>query len=152
MSSNFKLSNKTKKELEQKAIQKAKELSVEARELLTEEYLYVVTNFYSEYSPKYYLRHFNNHYDLNGLLKSGMGKTFSKYHKQRGLRFSGGICISTEKMYKDYQNPQIDVLNSFLNGYHGHPSLGIYSSINTYEHMQKYKNFLLIEFEKRLTI
>ena len=39
-------------------------------------------------------------------------------------------------MYNDYQEPQIDVLNSFLNGYHGHRSLGIWSSIHTY---QQYK-------------
>lgn len=152
MSSNFKLSDKTKRKLEKQAVERAKELAIEARELLTEEYLYVVKNFYSEYSPKYYLRHFNNHYDLNGLLSSGMGKTFGKYYKNsHGTHFHGGICISTENMYKDYQD-QESALNSFLNGYHGHPALGIYSSINTYEHMLKYRDFLIADFQDKATI
>lgn len=151
--SKFKLSDKTKKELQDKARQKAKELAIEAREKLSEEYLNVVSKFYSEYEPTYYLRHFNNKYDSNSLLSSGMGRTFEKYYKNsHNSVFSGGISISTDNMYDDYQNNQVDVLNSFLNGYHGHPSLGIWSSIHTYNHMLKYKDLLIADFSERLKL
>lgn len=151
--SNFQLSNQTKKELKEKAKQKAKELAIEAREKLSQEYLDVISNFYSEYEPKYYLRHFNNKYDQSSLLRSGMGRTFEKYYKNsHETIFSGGISISTDNMYDDYQDPQIDVLNSFLNGYHGHPSLGIWSSIDTYKHMLRYKDLLIADFSERLKV
>lgn len=149
----FQLSKTTKEELKEKARKKAQELAKEAREKLSEEYLYVVSNFYSEYEPKYYFRHFNNKYDENSLLKSGMGKTFEKYYKNSHNNvFSGGISISTDNMYSDYQGSQIDVLNSFLNGYHGHPSLGIWSSIHTYKHMFKYRELLIADFSNRLKL
>jgi hypothetical protein len=149
----FQLSNQTKKELKEKAKQKAKELAIEAREKLSKEYLEVVSNFYSEYEPTYYLRHFNNKYDERSLLKSGMGRTFEKYYKNsHDMVFSGGISISIDNMYDDYKDPQIDVLNSFLNGYHGRSSLGIWSSIDTYKHMLRYKDLLIADFSERLKI
>lgn len=149
----FQLSNATKKELKAKAERKAKELAVEAREKLSEEYLNVIANFYSEYEPVYYWRHFNNRYDKRSLLASGLGRTFEKYYKNsHNTVFSGGICISTDNMYKDYQGSQIDVLNSFLNGYHGHYSLGIWSSIHTYKHMLRYKDLLIADFSDRLKL
>ena len=152
-SGKFQLSNQTKKELKEKARKKAQELAIEAREKLSDEYLNVVSNFYSEYEPIYYLRHFNNKYDNRSLLRSGMGRTFEKYYKDsHNAVFSGGISISTDNMYDDYQNPQMDVLNSFLNGYHGHPSLGIWSSIDTYKHMLRYKDLLIADFSDRLKV
>ena len=149
----FQLSEKTKQELKDKARQKAKELAIEAREKLSEEYLYVISNFYSEYEPKYYLRHFNDKYDEHSLLRSGLGRTFEKYYKNsHDTVFSGGISISTDDMYDDYTTSPINVLNYFLNGYHGHPSQGIWSSIHTYKHMLRYKDLLIAEFSERLKI
>jgi len=149
----FKLSKKTKEELKKKAEQKAKELAIEARERMTEEYLRVIENFYSEYEPKYYDRHFNNRYDDYNLKQSGLGRTFEKYYKNsHNTSFSGGICISTENMYDDYSASQIDVLNSFLNGYHGPAYLGIESSIQTYRHMVRWKDWLIAEFSDRLKV
>lgn len=151
-SANFQLSESTKKLLKKKAQEKAHELATEARNRLSDEYLYVISNFYAEYTPIHYIRHFNNKYDQKSLLNSGLGKTFEKYYKNsHGTVYSGGISISTENMYKDYES-QIDVLNSFLNGYHGHPSFGIWSSINTYQHMLRYKDLLIMEFSERLKL
>jgi hypothetical protein len=150
---NFQLSKTTKEKLKQRAIAKAKELAIEARERLSQEYLNVIENFYKEYEPKYYLRHFNNKYDEHSLLKSGLGKTFEKYYKNsHNTSFSGGITISTDNMYSDYSSPQIDVLYSFLSGYHGPAYMGIESSIETYKHMLRYRDWLIAEFTERLTI
>lgn len=149
----FRLSNETKKKLKQRAVNKAKELAIEAREALTKEYMDVIANFYSEYKPKYYYRHFNNNYDEHSLLKSGLGRTFEKYYKNsHNTSFSGGISISTDNMYSDYSGNQIDVLNSFLNGYHGPSHMGIESSIETYRHMLRYKDLLIAEFSERLKL
>lgn len=149
----FQLSNETKKKLRQKAIDKAKELAIEARERLTTEYLNVISDFYSEYEPKYYWRHFNNKYDNNSLKRSGLGRTFEKYYKDsHGLVFSGGISISIDNMHTDYEGDQIDVLNSFLNGYHGPAYMGIESSIQPYNHMLRYKDWLIAEFSERLKV
>lgn len=149
----FRLSNATKQELKKKAEQKAKELAIEARERMTEEYLYVISNFYSEYKPLYYDRHFNDNYDDYSLKQSGLGHTFEKYYKNsHNTSFSGGICISTENMYSDYSTSQSNVLNSFLNGYHGPSFLNIDSSIETYRHMIRFKELLIADFSNRLKI
>ncbi len=151
--SKFQLSRATREKLREKAREKAKELAIEARERMTQEYLDVITNFYSEYDPKCYYRHFNNKYDLHSLLKSGLGRTFEKHYKNsHNSKYSGGITISTENMYSDYSTSQINVLNSFLNGYHGPAFMGIESSIETYNHMLRYKDWLIAEFTERLTI
>jgi hypothetical protein len=149
----FQLSEKTKQELREKAKQKAKELAIEAREKITKEYLDVISKFYSEYEPKYYIRHFNNRYDEHSLLSSGLGRTFEKYYKNsHGTIFSGGISISSENMYSDYNDSPAEVLSHFLDGYHGYKFQGIKSSIDTYEHMLDYRDNLKKEFAKRLTL
>lgn len=150
---NFQLSDETKRKLKQRAVNKAKELAIEARERMSEEYLYVISDFYSEYEPKYYYRHFNNKYDNDSLLRSGLGKTFEKYYKNsHNTSFSGGISISTENMYSDYSASQTDVLNSFLEGYHGPAFMGIESSLQPYRHMLRYKDWLVAEFADRLKL
>ena len=132
------------------AREKAKKIAIEAREELTKEYLYTISQFYSEYEPVYYNRHFNNKYDEKSLMGSGMGKTFYKYYKNsHNNLYTGGIIITDETMYHDYSTSSVNVLNYFMNGYHGHPSLGIYSHINTYEHMLKYKNLLINELQRK---
>lgn len=148
---NFQLSNATKEKLREQAREKAKELAIEARERMAQEYLNVIEIFYSEYDPKYYIRHFNNRYDERSLINSGLGRTFEKYYKNsHSNKFSGGISISTDNMYPDYSTSQINVLNSFLNGYHGVASLGIESSVQPYRHMLRYKDWLVAEFSNRL--
>lgn len=149
----FKLSEATRKELEEKAVKKAKELAIEARERMTEQYLNVISDFYSEYDPKYYWRHFNNNYDERSLKRSGLGRTFEKYYKDsHGSVFTGGISISTDNMYSDYEGSQWDVLTSFLEGYHGPSYMGIESSVHPYNHMLRYKDWLIAEFSERLKV
>ena len=149
----FRLSEETRKKLQKKAEEKAKELAIEARERMTEEYLFVISDFYREYEPKYYYRHFNNNHDMSSLKNSGLGRTFEKYYKNsHSSVFTGGISISTDNMYTDYRDSQEDVLNSFLAGYHGPSYMGIESSMQPYNHMLRYKDWLIAEFSERLTV
>lgn len=149
----FKLSEETRKKYQKMAEDKAKELAVEARERMAEEYLNVISKFYSEYDPKYYWRHFNNKYDEKSLKSSGLGRTFEKYYKNsHGSVFTGGISISTDNMYSDYEGSQWDVLCSFLEGYHGPAYMGIESSLQPYNHMLRYKDWLIAEFSERLKV
>lgn len=149
----FKLSDEARRKYQKMAEEKARTLAIEARERMTEEYLNVISDFYSEYEPKYYWRHFNNNYEASSLKGSGLGRTFEKYYKNsHGSVFIGGIEISTQNMYSDYHDSQEDVLNSFLEGYHGRPSLGIVSSMQPYKHMLRYKDWLIAEFSERLKV
>lgn len=110
---------------------------------LAQEYQYVIDRFYGEYTPQYYRRHSSRG------MKPGLNKTFKKYYKNpHNTIYYGGIEISSEKMYTDYRDSKEDVLNSFLNGYHGRPSAGIESSLLPYKHMLKFRDILINELER----
>lgn len=104
---------------------------------LAQEYQYVIDRFYNEYEPLYYIRH-----STKGM-QSGLSKTFKKYYKNpHNTIYYGGIEITSKNMYDDYHDSKEDVLNSFLNGYHGRPSLGIESFLAPFEHMLRFRNLL----------
>lgn len=124
------ISSAIKKEIEDRAKEKAKFLAMEFRDSLAKYYLSIIATFYSEYEPIDYARHFNNDYSEMGLLKSGLGHTFKKVYKNKGNGvFTGGILISTSSMFNDYYTTshgrmidrRLDVLNTFLIGSHGLP-------------------------------
>lgn len=107
---------------------------------MAEEYQYVIERFYSEYNPEYYVRHSERG------MKPGLNKTFKKYYKNpHNTIYYGGIEITSDNMYDDYRDSKEKVLNSFLNGYHGRPSVGIESSILPYKHMLKFRERLVNE-------
>ena len=107
---------------------------------MAEEYQYVIDRFYSEYDPEYYIRHSERG------MKPGLNKTFKKYYKNpHNTIYYGGIEISADRMYDDYRDSKEDVLNSFLNGYHGRPSAHIESSLLPYKHMLKFRERLVNE-------
>lgn len=115
-----------------------------ASELIQGEYEYVIMKFYREYKPererdgRIYIRHHER-----GFKDHGLSRTFKRYYKNpHNTIYYGGIEICADKMYDDYSDSKEDVLNSFLDGYHGHPSSGIYSSIEPYYHIVKYCDML----------
>jgi len=115
-----------------------------ASKLIQAEYEYVIMKFYREYKPererdgRFYVRHHER-----GFKDHGLSRTFKRYYrKPHNTIYYGGIELSIEKMYTDYSDSREDVLNAFLEGYHGHPSNGIYSSIEPYYHMTKYCDVL----------
>lgn len=102
------------------------------------EYQYIIDRFYHEYNPDYYKRHSERG------MQPGLNKTFKKYYKNpHNTIYYGGIEISSDNMYDDYHDSKDAVLSSFLNGYHGRPSLGIESSLLPYKHMLRYKESLI---------
>lgn len=123
-----------RKALEKEGQEKCKKCAIEAREMLSKEYERIIGIFYSEYEPQYYKRH----------IKGGMYKTFTKHYKNsHGSVYSGGIIISSDKMYDDYRGTKENVLGSFLEGYHGPVTVGIKSSITPLDHMLKYRDLLI---------
>lgn len=120
----------------------SKNLANRFAEELVNEYQYIVRNFYAEYTPKYYIRHIHRGYQIDGLLL-----TYKKYYKNPHNKiYYGGIEITSEKMYEDYSDSNVDVLNSFLNGFHGRPSLHINSKINVWKHMTQYRDLLMSNY------
>ena len=76
---------------------------------MAEEYQYVIERFYSEYSPKHYVRHSDRG------MTPGLNKTFKKYYKNpHNTIYYGGIEITSENMYDDYRDSKEKVLSSFL--------------------------------------
>lgn len=107
---------------------------------MVEEYQYIIERFYSEYDPEYYVRH-----SQRGMAP-GLNRTFKKYYKNpHNTIYYGGIEITSDKMYNDYRDSKEDVLNSFLNGYHGRPSARVESSLLPYRHMLKFREQLIGE-------
>lgn len=140
---NSSLGNSFIRKLEKLGQEKAKTLAKEAREKLTNEYIYTISIFYGEYEPQYYKRHPGG----------GLYKTYKKYYRNpHNTIYYGGVEITPENMYDDYHDQPIEVLNSFLEGYHGRPSLGIDSSVQSYRHMLKYRDLLINDFTKRCTV
>lgn len=107
---------------------------------MAQEYEYVIERFYSEYQPKYYKRHASRGKN------PGLIKTFKKRYKNpHNTIYYGGIEITSEKMYDDYHDSKEEVLESFLEGYHGRPSAGIESSLLPYRHMLRFRDILINE-------
>lgn len=127
------------KQVEDKVKEKTLELAKKAQAELIKEYQYVINRFYDEYFPTTYKRHAQRG------MKPGYEKTYRKFwqnsHGALGTVY-GGIEISSDKMYDDYAAPPEYVLASFLGGYHGPASRGIWSGIRTYEHMLKFRDIL----------
>ena len=109
---------------------------------MAREYQYVIDKFYSEYDPEYYKRHSSRG------MTPGLNKTYKKYYKNpHNTIYYGGIEITSDYMYDDYHDSKDAVLSSFLNGYHGRPSLGIESSLLPYKHMLKFREILIRDLE-----
>lgn len=105
---------------------------------MANEYQYVIDKFYSEYDPEYYARHSERG------MRPGLNKTFKRVYKNpHNTIYYGGIEIDSERMYDDYRDSKEDVLNSFLEGYHGRPSAGVKSSLLPYKYMIQFRQDLI---------
>lgn len=143
-----------KEKIERLASERAKSLAIEARDELTKRYLFLIKVFYYEYEPTYYVRHFNNNYSEDSLVKSGLGHTFNKYyHNSRNYKYSGGIQISTANMFTDYKGRPEDVLRSFLNWYHGPERMSIkFTTDNIYSTMLDFKKDIIENLKSKAKI
>lgn len=135
----------------------AKYLADKAAHLLDAEYQTVIQQFYSEYEPQVYKRH-HDRPEYAGT-ERGLDRTYEAITSDsptwfarksevlssggvtNGNRF-GGIRISTDRMYTDYVGTQQEVLDSFLEGFHGLKSGNIKATRPAEEWMRNYCNQL----------
>ena len=149
--SEFRLDEKTKKNIEFLAKQTAKSLARDAREKLTDKYIELIDWYYVDYSPKL------NKYDEPYYTRSfRLYKSYSKYYKNSSIIY-GGVKISGEKMgnypgHSDSISGQ-GLLDKFIynpggtwhggdwNGGYGEPA-----GLNIYQELDTYYNNLLQEY------
>ena len=160
------VSSETKRKVLKAARDKAKELAIEAKESMTNEYIRMIRMFYSEdvfdggttNEPLFYDRYFNYNFSDKNIRISGLGHTFKDYYYRSPNKntYGGGIIISTDFMKDEKYNGTYDmVLSSFLRGWHGLPSEqygGIPSKYIIYTHMIDYKKKLRKELEEKFEI
>lgn len=159
------ISKELKEKVLKQAREKARECALDARKLLTNEYMNMIRKFYSEpvfdggtsNIPNYYDRYFNNNYSDKSILISGLGHTFKPiYRNSHNKRFFGGIHISPTFMTNEnYRGTYEQVMYSFLYGWHGLPSEqygGIKSQYLIYNHMISYKNELKKELIEKMKL
>jgi hypothetical protein len=119
------LSSKIKKKIEdvveEKAVPIAEKIALDARDKIGRYYLDIIAKFYSTYDPKIYNRHFSERYEDRYLKEEGLGRSFTYLYENRKRDrgyYIGGIHIYPDLM-EDYEEPQEQVLNSFLAGWRG---------------------------------
>ncbi len=123
--------NSLKKDIKKYAENIAKSMAKSVRDDMKKEYLYVIEKFYAEYTPKYYFRW------------DELWNTYEPYYHNSSPNFYGGIILTANGMTESLYHNRNSAYTSFLNGYHGHPSLGIYSKIRPYEHMIRYRDNII---------
>ncbi len=134
--------------LEKQGREKAKQLAQETSKELESEALKQTISFYNEYSPKYYKRHPNEGTDNSGLARAIEPIVKSENH---GRGYCGGIRISTNHMYTDYNGTPYQVLSSYLDGFHGLPTFGNYlqdiSLTSKFKYLESYRDAMIKRFK-----
>ena len=110
----------------------AANMAKNARTKIVNEYMHVIQQFYNNYTPKYYTR------------VEGLNRSYEPYYKRQNRYFEGGVKLSENGIDVKYEYGKngICAFDSFLNGYHGNPNLGIANSIKSYAHMLQFRNSL----------
>ena len=133
MKSNFKIEipKELKSDMQKLGNNIAKNIAIEAREAITNEYVYAVEEFYNSYTPQQYERTWQ------------LRKSYRPYYKNpHGTRFHGGVEICIDRMKDTHADSNEEVLGFALSGWHGHPNRGIYTPPYIYEHVERYRDVL----------
>lgn len=134
--------------IKKQGIAEAKRLAKETSKELQEKALEQTYDFYQEYEPKVYKRHPNEGTENSGLAKSIIPVCKSENH---GRGWVGGIIVSTKHMYTDYSGTPLQVLSSYLDGFHGLPSidevLRDIEDTRKFNSLVKYKNKKIKRFK-----
>ena len=137
------LSKDTIKYLEKQAQKKSSELAHEAQERLASGYSSFIDLYYRDYKPKYYVRTHNLYNSY---------KNF--YKNSHGTIFYGGIEITPERMFDNYQITPSELMEDFIyrpqGTYHG--QYNIPASFSLYRVMHQYHERLKNEYRRRCTI
>lgn len=112
------------KDIQQLGNNIAREIAIRAREELTKCYIDAIEMFYDAYDPKSYKRTWQLRY------------SYKKYYTNaHGNIFYGGVKITDERMKETHQDPNYQVLDLSIHGWHGYPDpvRGIYRSPEPYD-------------------
>lgn len=135
------------KEIEKQGLQKAKQLANEAADELKEQALKQTYEFYREYDPIFYIRH-----PGEGTENSGLAKSIERICKSNhGRSYEGGVRITTDYMYNDYSGTPLQVLTSYLDGFHGLPTFDNYlreiNETNKFKQLEHYRDSIIKRFK-----
>ena len=112
----------------------AKNIAIQCRDALSDEYQYAVQSFYGAYDPKIYKRQYS------------LYNTGRKYYKNpHGTRYHGGVEIFADKM-GEHNQPNEYVLDISLMGIHGEPQYAI-TPPWILNHMLKYQELLFYSID-----
>ena len=118
-------------ELQNYGKQIAKNLACTFRDELCREYQSTIAQFYGAYTPRQYQR------------KGQLHQSFRPYYTfAHGTRYHGGVEITAGNMGAVYHDSPAEVLSTAISGFHGRPSLGIFTAPAPYDHMIQYQELL----------
>ena len=120
------------KDIQQLGNNVAREIAIRAREELTQCYIDAIELFYELYNPKRYERTWE--------LRNSYQKYYTNSH---GNIFYGGVKITDERMEEKHQDPDYEVLDLAIHGWHGHPSEDIYIAPEPYDLVTEYRDDIL---------
>lgn len=106
--------NDVKDEIRQYCKKVLSNVAGQIRDELTQEAQYAIEDFYNDYNPLYYHRHYWNFYN----------NSFKKYYSNpHGVIFRGGVELTPQDMSDIYQDPIQEVFDSVYAGFHGVSSM-----------------------------
>ena len=106
--------NDVEKELRQYCKKVLSNVAGQVRDELTLEAQYAIEDFYNDYNPLYYHRHYWNFYN----------NSFKKYYSNaHGIIFRGGVELTPQEMSDIYQDSTNEVFDSVYAGFHGVSSM-----------------------------
>ena len=118
----------------------AKNMAIEAREILYEEAPVCMWEFYSSWAPKYYERHYWN------LMFDSFEKYYSNPHN---TVYRGGVKLSPNKMADMYRLSTEEVFNmGWFTGEHYHGIRGVHG-IKIIDHVTSPTPYELLEKKKQ---
>lgn len=138
------LNKDTIKYLEKQAQKKAFELAHEAQERLATYYILLISKYYNDYTPKYYIRTHNLYNSFNLFYKNSHGNILY-----------GGIAVGADKMHDNYDElSPSELMSNFIYApsatYHGR--YDIKASFSIYQEIHNYHEWLKEYYRKRCTI
>lgn len=120
----------------------AKQIAIMSRDGLSECYENAIQQFYSSYDPTYYTRK-----EYKGRL--ALYSTYKKYYTNaHGNIFYGGIRISPSYIPELHKDPNYEVLDLALHGWHGSPYANIYTSPTPWDLINDYRLYILDNIQK----
>lgn len=123
-------------ELQQYGNQIAKKLACTFRDELCREYQSSIGNFYASYAPRQYKR------------KNQLWNSYRPFYTfAHGTRYHGGVQITADGVGDVHHDSPAEVVSTAIAGFHGRPSLGIWTGPAIYDHIVQYRDLLFANCE-----